>query len=186
MRAMSSTREEALLAHLRARARDRRSVGEDAEHAGLAEVDQRVQERRGADPVRRRSARGSASSIAVSVPPRQRPTMFDLGRAGDLLDRVERGARPVEQVVVERDVAHRLVGVAVADREHGVAVLDRPLDEAPPRREVHDVVLVDPRRAAEQRDLVAPSRSAARTGSARSGRCGTRPCPASPPGPCRS
>src|SRR5690242_21290836 len=46
------------------------------------------------------------------------------------------------------------VRVAVADLEHRVAVPDRPLSEALPRREIHDVVLVDPRRAEQERDLV--------------------------------
>ena len=35
-----------------------------------------------------------------------------------------------------------------------VLVLDRPLQEAAARRQVHDVVLVDPRRAGQQRDRV--------------------------------
>src|SRR5680860_1020229 len=34
-----------------------------------------------------------------------------------------------------------------------MAVLNCPLDVAPTRRQVHDVVLVDPRRAAQKRDL---------------------------------
>ena len=56
---------------------------------------------------------------------------------------------------------HGRVRIAVADREHGAAVLHRPLDEAALRRQIHDVVLVDPRRAAQQRHLVHLRRSAA-------------------------
>src|SRR5665213_1125523 len=54
------------------------------------------------------------------------------------------------EVVGETKVAHALVGVAVAKDETVVVVLYRPLDEALVRRQVHDVVLVDPRRTEEQ------------------------------------
>ncbi len=73
---------------------------------------------------------------------------------GDLADDLERPDRPVELVVVEGHEAHGLVGVAIADREHRVSVLDRPLGEAPLRCEVHDVVLVDPGGAEKQRHPV--------------------------------
>src|SRR5205807_4782764 len=49
----------------------------------------------------------------------------DLRPAGDVLDDVQGGGRPVDQIVVEGHVPHGLVGVAVADGEDGVAVLDR-------------------------------------------------------------
>ncbi len=74
--------------------------------------------------------------------------------AGDLPRDVDRGERAEAQVVVEGEIGHRRVGIAVADREGGVAVAHRPLDQALARREVGDVVAVDPRRAHEERDLV--------------------------------
>ena len=70
------------------------------------------------------------------------------------------------------------VRVAVADREHRAAVLDGPLDEAAAGREVHDVVLVDPRRAGQQRDRVHLLGLRRVLDAAPSARCGTRPCPA--------
>ena len=76
-----------------------------------------------------------------------------LGRAGDLPDDRKRRLRPVEEVVLQRDVPQGRIRVAVADCKHGVAMRDSPLDEAPPGGEIHDVVLVDPRRTAEQGDL---------------------------------
>jgi hypothetical protein len=42
------------------------------------------------------------------------------------------------------------ISFAVADREDCPVVPDRPLDEAAVRCQVHDVVLVDPRRTAQQ------------------------------------
>ena len=75
-------------------------------------------------------------------------------RPGDVRDDVQRGTGAVNQVVVEGHVPHGLVGVAVADREDGMAVLLGPLDEAASGGQVHQVVLVDPRRGDEQRDLV--------------------------------
>jgi hypothetical protein len=73
-----------------------------------------------------------------------------LGAAGDVLDDVKGGA----WVVVQTHIRHRRVRVAVADGEHGVPVLHRPLDEAAARRQVEDVVHVDPRRADQQRHRV--------------------------------
>ena len=75
-------------------------------------------------------------------------------RLGDLLDHFQRLPGPVDEIVIHRDPGHVGRRVSVADREYGPLVLDRPLDEASPRGEVHDVVLVDPRRAAEQRGRV--------------------------------
>ncbi len=79
------------------------------------------------------------------------PGDVDLRGAGDVGDDVERLQRPVEQVVIECHAAHGGVGVAVGDGEDRALVPDRPLDEAAPWREVHDVVLVDPRRAGQHR-----------------------------------
>ena len=114
--------------------------------AGLGEVDQRVEQRGRVDAVvalgghvgQQHGGEAAAEAEAGHV---------DLLGAGDVVDDVEGGAGPVEQVVVEADVAHGGVGVAVADLEDGVAVLHGPLHEAPARGQIHDVVLVDPRRA---------------------------------------
>ncbi len=77
--------------------------------------------------------------------------MSTVGDPGDLADHVHRGVRAVDQIVVHGHVAHRRVGVAIADREDGAAVLHGPFEEAALRREIHNVVLVDPRRAGQQR-----------------------------------
>ena len=71
---------------------------------------------------------------------------------------VEGGLRAVHQIVVHGGAGHVGRRVLVADREDRPAVLHRPLDEAAAGREIHDVVLVDPRRAAQQRGARAPSR----------------------------
>ncbi len=59
---------------------------------------------------------------------------------------------------------------------------DRPADERILRLQVEDVVLVDARRHDQQRPPVDARASSARTGSARSARCGRRRCRASPRG----
>src|SRR5206468_9152800 len=107
---------------------------------GVAEVDQGVQQGGGADPVlagggqvgQQHGGEGAAQA---------EPDDVHLLAPGDVGDDVERFQRAPEQVVVEGDVAHRLVGVPVADGEHRVAVGDGPLHEAAARRQVHDVVL---------------------------------------------
>ena len=80
----------------------------------------------------------------------------DVDRVGarDLGDDVERGLGPVHEVVVHRQAGEGGVRVAVADREHGVPVLHRPLDQAASGREIHDVVLVDPWGTRQQRGCV--------------------------------
>ena len=119
--------------------------------------------------------------MALSVPPRQTATVFTT--SAPVIERTTSMASsgPFEQVVVEGGVAHRRVRVAVADGEARVAVADRPLHQAALGRQVHDVVLVDPRRAEQQRDLVDELGAAARTGAARTARCGRRPCRACRP-----
>jgi hypothetical protein len=110
-------------------------VGEDAEHARLAVVEQRVQQRDRADPVVagagqiRGGHRGQRAAEA-------QPDDVYLVRAGDVGDHVDRRARAADEVVVQRDVPLTRVRVAVADREHRAVVLDRPLQEAAPGREV--------------------------------------------------
>ena len=131
--------------------RHRLLVGEGAEDARLAVVEQGVEQRDRADPVvallgevgRQHGGQRAAEAQADDV---------DLGRAGDLGDDVERFPRAVDEVIVERHAAHGGVRVAVGDREHGPLVLYRPLQEAAAGRQVHDVVLVDPRRAGQHRD----------------------------------
>ena len=142
--------QDALLRHLLLQPPHRLLVGEGAEDAGLAVVEQRVEQRDRADPVvallgqvrRQHGGQRAAQAQADDV---------DLGRSGDLGDDVERLARAVDEVVVQGRAAHGCVRVAVGDREHGALVLHRPLQEAATRRQVHDVVLVDPRRTAQQR-----------------------------------
>ena len=130
-----------------------RLVGEQRQRARLGVVQHRVQQGDRVDPVvahlvqvgRGHHGQRPAQAEADEVDP--------LG-AGDLADHVHRRPRALDQIVVHRGACHRRVRVAVADREHGPPVLHRPLDEAALRRQVHHVVLVDPRRTAQQRDLV--------------------------------
>ena len=145
--------EVAVLGHLALEPRDGRLVGEDAEGARDGEVGVRVEEGRRLDrAVARRRVLGHADR-------RQGPAEADRDRvdlrgAGDLLDHTDGVRRPLEPVVLEAELAQRAVGVAIADGEAALPVLDGPLDQALPRREVGDVVLVDPGRAEEQRGLV--------------------------------
>ncbi len=78
----------------------------------------------------------------------------DRWRSGDLSDDAHRVHQAEMEVVGETKVAHALVGIAVAKDETVVVVLYRPLDEALVGRQVHDVVLVDPRRTEEQWHVV--------------------------------
>jgi hypothetical protein len=74
---------------------------------------------------------------------------------GDLSDRVARLEHRL-RVGVEVEMALRSVGVAPRDREHLLLLAEQPFHEAPPGRDVEDVVLVDPRRNEQQRHLVHP------------------------------
>ncbi len=139
--------------HLLLQLGDRRLVGEPAQWPRVAEVDHRVEQRDVVDPVVLDLVEVGGGHHREGATQAQ-PDHVDLLRRGDLADHVERRERAVQQVVVHGRARHRGVRVSVADREDGTAVLHRPLDEAAPGRQVHDVVLVDPRRAAQQRDLV--------------------------------
>jgi hypothetical protein len=70
--------------------------------------------------------------------------------AGDLEDRAGRVLQRLD-VGPEIPVALCRRGVAPAHGEHLEALLDRELDEAPPRRQIEDVVLVDLRRDEKER-----------------------------------
>ena len=146
--------EVAPLAHLRFELRDRRLVGEDAQVSGLAEVDERIRRRERADATGFAALREVAEHDDSDRAAQAEAGDVHLRRARNALDGVERGERSEAQVIVHCKVAHRSIGVAVTDHERLVAVLHRPFHERAPRREVHDVVLVDPRRAAEQRAFV--------------------------------
>ena len=84
-----------------------------------------------------------------------------------------------EHVVVEGHVAHGGIGVFPADDEHGKPLLLHVTDKAHLRREIEDVVLVDPGLDENDGDGVGRLPSPARTGSAPSGHCGRRPPPGS-------
>ena len=142
--------ERALAAHLALQLLHRREVGERAERAGLRVVEHRVDQGEGADPAVARLLQvrgGDGGQRAAEAQPHD----VDRLGAGDVADDVERGLRAVDEVVVHRGGRHVGGRVDVADGEHGAPVLDGPLDEAAARREVHHVVLVDPRRARQQR-----------------------------------
>ena len=145
--------QEALLLHLLLEARDRGLVGERAEQAGSREIGMGVEECRRLDRV-------VASRRVVGQPDRGERAAeahrhrVDRGRTGDLTHDSHGVQRSLEQIVAESEFAHRLIRIAVADRETGVPVLDGPLDEALARSQIHDVVLVDPRRAEQQRNRV--------------------------------
>ena len=144
------TLERALAAHLALQLLHRREVGERAERAGLRVVEHRVDQGEGADPAVARllQVRGRDGGQRTAE---AQPHDVDRLRAGDVADDVERGLRAVDEVVVHRGGRHVGGRVDVADGEHGAPVLDGPLDEAAARRQVHHVVLVDPRRARQQR-----------------------------------
>ncbi len=138
------------MAHLALELLDGGEVGERAERTRLRVVEHRVDQRQRADPAVARLLQvggGDGGHRAAEA----QPDDVDRLRPGDLADHVERGLRPVDQVVVHRRLRHVGGRVDVADREDGAPVLHGPLDEAAARREIHDVVLVDPRRARQQR-----------------------------------
>src|ERR1700737_5273111 len=65
------------------------------------------------------------------------------------------GARgALDKGVAESELAHRLIRIAVTDRKTCMSVLDGPLDKTFARCQVHDVKLVDPRWAKQQRNRV--------------------------------
>ncbi len=72
--------------------------------------------------------------------------------AGDARDRFTR-LQDCGGIGVEVEVALLDVRVAPGDHEHLLALLDQPLDQAAPGREVEHVVLVDRRRRDQQRHL---------------------------------
>ena len=126
-------------------------------------------------------AASTASAHASSVPPTQKPSALTvLLPAISLRDarcarraRPARGSRPsVRLAELGRDVAPR-------DHEHRVPLRDGQRDERVLGLQIEDVVLVDARRHDHERPPVDASASSARTGSARSARCGTRRCRAS-------
>ena len=160
--------------HLLAQLLDRRPVEELPHRPRLGEVHQRVEQRR-RPHAHARPARPTAGGLVGQQHRGQRPAQAqadDVDRvgAGDVGDHVEGLVGAAQEVVVEGDVGHRprhrCRRVAVADGEDGVALGHRVLGEAPARRQVHDVVLVDPRRAQQQRHLVHRLRGRRRTGSA--------------------
>ena len=141
--------------------------------ARVAVVEHRVEQGQGADPVSPVWCR-YASVIAVRAPPRHSPAMSTVSAPVISWTTSSAAPGPLEEVVAHRHVGHLRGRVPIADREHGPAVLHRPLDEAAPGCEIHHVVLVDPRRAAR----IGGSVHLSVCGCARaapSGRCGTRP-----------
>ncbi len=143
--------QDALLLHLPFQPGHRAFVGERAEHARLAVVEQGVEQRDRAEPVVT-GARQVGGEHPGERPAEAQPDDVDLRRPGDVGDDVQRGARAVDEVVVQGDVAHARARVAVGDREDRALVGDGPLQEAAAGGQVHDVVLVDPWRAGQHRD----------------------------------
>ncbi|GBD41930.1 hypothetical protein HRbin39_01317 [bacterium HR39] len=66
-------------------------------------------------------------------------------------DDVQRRQRALAHVVLEGDLAQRLVGIVPGDQEDGQPLFRRPAHEAVLRAHVKDVVLVDPGRHDQQR-----------------------------------
>src|ERR1700682_6104105 len=56
--------------------------------------------------------------------------------------------------ILESEFAHRLIRIAVTDRKTRLSMLDGPLDKTLARCQIHDVKLVDPRWAKQQRNRV--------------------------------
>ena len=145
--------EVAALRHLAFEAVELLLVDEHAKLARLREVDHRGEEGRAGDPL------GLALRLQPGQPARQQRAAeavadhVGIRLAGDVAHRVERGQRAELQVVVEALVGEGRVGVHPGDHEHGVALVDRPLDERILLAQVEDVELVDPRRHDQQRPL---------------------------------
>ena len=125
-------------------------VGEHAQLARLGEVDHGGEEGGALDALLafgrqpRQQAREQRSAQAVADD-------VGLALAGGLLDRVERGERALQHVVVEGLVREALVRIDPGDHEHRVTLRDRPADERVLLAQIEDVVLVDPRRDDQQR-----------------------------------
>jgi hypothetical protein len=128
-------------------------VDEHAELARLGEVGHGGQEGRALDAgvlLHRHVGEGggeqrAAQAIADDV---------GIGLAGRRLDRVERGQRALQHVVLEGLAGELGVGVDPGDHEDGEALGHGPLDEGVLLAQIEDIVLVDPGRDDQQRPLV--------------------------------
>ena len=145
--------QETLLPHLLLKSRDRCLIGERAEQAWFGEIGMGIEECRGLD--------GFVTSCRVVGQPQcgERSTQahrhrVHRGGAGDVTNDSHGVQRSLEQVVAESELAHRLIRIAVTDRKTRMSVLDGPLDKTLSRCQIHDVKLVDPRRAEQQRNRV--------------------------------
>ena len=132
-------------------------VEEHAHLARVGEVGHRGEEGGGGDarvlPPRherqRRGERGAGDAVADRV-------HLVLARGG--LRRLHRAQEPVLDVVAQRHVPERRVGVGPGHHEERVALLHDPAHEAVLRLEVEDVELVDPGREEHERPGVHPLR----------------------------
>ena len=142
-----------LLRHLLLKSGDRCLIGERAEQSRLREIGMSIEECRGLD--------GIVTSCRVVGQPDcgERSTQahrhrVHRGGTGDVTNDSHGIQRSLEQVVAESEPAHRLIRIAVTDRKTRMTVLDGPLDETLARCQIHDVELVDPRWAEQQRNRV--------------------------------
>jgi hypothetical protein len=73
---------------------------------------------------------------------------------GGLVDSIQGGDGCFQQVVLEALVRETLIGIHPGHHEHRVALVHQPLHHGVARPQVHDVVLVHPRRHDQQRRAV--------------------------------
>src|SRR6185436_10114340 len=134
--------------------RDQRTGLEEAHHRRDGEVEQRHAVGDAVDPgvvgggeMRQGGRHGDAAGAHAE--------RVDVVAAGDVAGDVD-GPQVGPGVRVEPPVAVLLAGVAPADGEELDAAADGVLDEAPPRGQVEEVVLVDLRRDHDHRPALHP------------------------------
>ena len=138
---------------LRDRGRGDVAAHEGARRAGARAVERAHEQRQARDVAERALRREVPDGAGRDDPARARRVEVDRRLLRDRGDGVA-GLQHRVRVGVEVEVGVLLVRVAPRDDEDLHPLADEVLDEAAPRREVEDVVLVDRRRDEQQRDLV--------------------------------
>ena len=140
----------ALIPHQVLQQRHLRLRHEERQLARLGEIDLGGQQRHGGEPRipaprhRRRLDRQQRPAEAIAR------GMHALG-AGDRLNRVERHARALLDIILHAEIAIRRVRVAPRDHEHGIALPHQPAHQRIMLREIEDVVFHDPGRHDQDR-----------------------------------
>ena len=128
-------------------------VDEDAELAGLGEIDEGGEEGGGSDPLvaprREIGQRRGSERAAQAVADRR-----DIALVRRLLDRIERGQRAFHHVVLEGLLGEALVRIDPRDHEDRIALRYGPSDKRVLRPQIEHVVLVDPGRHDQERPAI--------------------------------